>query len=44
MEKVIISKEYRNQETNYLIRYLIIKLLYYIEYKGNECVTFRKLQ
>lgn len=45
--KVIISKEYRNQETNYLIRYLIIKyknLLYYIEYKGNECVTFRKLQ
>lgn len=45
--RVIVSRGYCDAETNCFIRYLIIKyksLLYYIEYKENECIAFRKLQ
>ena len=45
--KVIASKAYCDAETKYFMRYQIIKynkMLYLIEYKEKECVTFEKLQ
>ena len=45
--KIIASKAYCDAETKYFMRYQIIKynkMLYLIEHKENECVTFEKLQ
>ena len=44
--KVIISKAYCDAETEYFMRYQIIsydEMLYFIEHRETECVTFKKL-
>lgn len=44
--KVIISKAYCDAETEYFMRYQIIsydEMLYFIEHRETECITFKKL-